>query len=91
MAKKLLPELLKQGGDPEQIVAERGMAQISDSGALKEQIMKVLQANPKEVEAYKGGKDKLIGFFVGQVMKETKGSANPEQVNSLLKTCLHEI
>jgi aspartyl-tRNA(Asn)/glutamyl-tRNA(Gln) amidotransferase subunit B len=91
MAKKLLPELLEKGGDPEQIVAERGMAQISDTGALKEQIMKVLQANPKEVEAYKGGKDKLIGFFVGQVMKETKGSANPEQVNSLLKTCLQEI
>lgn len=88
MAKKLLPELLEHGGDPEKLVQEKGMIQISDEGSLKAMIQKVMDANPKNVEDYRGGKDKLFGFFVGQVMKESKGSANPELLNKLLKEML---
>ncbi len=88
MAKKLLPDLLAEGGDPEKLVAEKGMVQISDEGALRAIIQKVMDAAPKNVEDYRAGKDKLFGFFVGQVMKESKGSANPELVNSLLKEML---
>lgn len=84
IAKKLLPELLEKGGSPDKLVAERGMAQVSDEGAIRDVVQKVLDANPKEVEAYKGGKTQLMGFFVGQVMKETKGSANPQVINKLL-------
>jgi aspartyl-tRNA(Asn)/glutamyl-tRNA(Gln) amidotransferase subunit B len=88
MAKKLIPELLEKGGKPEALVKEKGMSQISDPSALKAIIEKVLVANPDNVAAYKGGKDKLFGFFVGQVMKESKGSANPELINELLKEML---
>lgn len=88
IAKKLLPELLEKGGSPKAIVEERGMAQVSDEGALKTEIQKVINANPQQVEQYKAGKDKLIGFFVGQIMKATKGSANPEVVTKLLKEML---
>jgi aspartyl-tRNA(Asn)/glutamyl-tRNA(Gln) amidotransferase subunit B len=88
MAKKLLPELLEKGGTPEKLVAEKGMSQITDEGAIRAVIQKVMDANPKNVEDYRGGKDKLFGFFVGQVMKETKGAANPELVNKLLKIML---
>lgn len=88
MAKKLLPELLEKGGNPETLVAEKGMVQITDEGAIRAVIQKVIDANPQNVEAYRGGKDKLFGFFVGQVMKESKGSANPELVNTLLKDML---
>lgn len=88
MAKKLLPDLLENGGTPEKLVAEKGMVQITDEGAIRAVIQKVIDANPQNVEAYRGGKDKLFGFFVGQVMKESKGSANPEMVNTLLKEML---
>ncbi len=88
MAKKLLPDLLAEGGAPEKLVAEKGLVQITDDGAIRAVIQKVMDANPKNVEDYRGGKDKLFGFFVGQVMKETKGSANPEMVNSLVKEML---
>jgi aspartyl-tRNA(Asn)/glutamyl-tRNA(Gln) amidotransferase subunit B len=88
MAKKLLPELLEHGGDPEQLVKEKGMAQISDEGPIRTAIQKILDANPKDVAEYKAGKQKVFGFLVGQVMKETKGSANPALVNQLLKDML---
>lgn len=88
MAKKLMPTLLEKGGSPEKLVEEQGLTQITDEGALKAMIQKVLDANPKNLEEYRSGKDKLFGFFVGQVMKETKGSANPELVNKLLKDML---
>jgi aspartyl-tRNA(Asn)/glutamyl-tRNA(Gln) amidotransferase subunit B len=88
MAKKLLPDLLEKGGDPKALMAEKGMAQISDDGAVRELIQKVMTANPKEVEAYRGGKDKLLAFFVGQVMRESRGQASPEVVNRLLKEML---
>lgn len=61
------------------------MSQISDEGAIKELVQKVVDAHPNEVEAYKNGKTNLLGFFVGQIMKETKGRANPKTVNQLLR------
>lgn len=88
IAKKLLPELLEKGGMPGKLVAERGLTQITDEGSLRGTIQQILDANPKDVEAYRAGKEKVLGFFVGQVMKQTKGQANPELVNSLLKDML---
>ena len=64
------------------------MVQIQDENLLEEVITKVIESNAKQVEDYKNGKDKLFGFFVGQVMKETKGKANPKAVNDLLKKAL---
>jgi aspartyl-tRNA(Asn)/glutamyl-tRNA(Gln) amidotransferase subunit B len=88
MAKKLLPELLEKGGSPEALVQAKGMTQISDEGSIRALIQKVLDADPKSVEDYKAGKQKVFGFFVGQIMRESKGSANPELVNRLLKEML---
>ncbi len=82
--KDILPELLESGGDPEAVVAAKGLAQISDTSALAEDIDGILAANPKEVADYKAGKTKLMGFFVGQIMRRTKGQANPAVVNKLL-------
>jgi aspartyl-tRNA(Asn)/glutamyl-tRNA(Gln) amidotransferase subunit B len=67
-----------------QIVAEQGLVQISDSSAIDDIVSKILAANPAEVQAYKSGKTKLLGFFVGQVMRETRGQANPKMVNEIL-------
>jgi len=88
MAKKLLPDLLAEGGEPEKLIAAKGMVQITDEGAIRALIQKVIDANPKNLEDYRSGKDKLFGFFVGQVMKESKGAANPEIINALLKEML---
>ena len=71
--------------DPEKIVKEKGLKQQSDPKELEKIIDKVISDNPKNVEAYKSGKDKLFGFFVGQTMKESKGQANPQIVNKILK------
>ncbi|SHK76307.1 aspartyl/glutamyl-tRNA(Asn/Gln) amidotransferase subunit B [Desulfatibacillum alkenivorans DSM 16219] len=71
--------------DPEAIVQEKGLVQVSDSGEIESMVQEVLDACPEEVEAYRGGKKKLMGFFVGQIMKKTKGKANPQTVNQLLK------
>ncbi|WP_243312328.1 Asp-tRNA(Asn)/Glu-tRNA(Gln) amidotransferase subunit GatB [Fundidesulfovibrio agrisoli] len=84
IGKQIFPDLFAQGGDPEALVKAKGLVQISDSSALEEAIDAVLAASPAEVEAYKGGKTKLMGFFVGQVMKATKGQANPGLLNQLL-------
>lgn len=85
IAKSLVIEILKSGKDASKLVEEKGLSVISDEGALKEICKKIVEANPSQVEAYKGGKDKLFGFFVGQAMKETKGRANPALINKLLK------
>lgn len=85
IAKQIFPALFKEGRDPEAYVKEQGLVQISDTSALEGAVDEVLAANPDEVEAYKGGKKKLIGFFVGQIMKKTKGQANPGLVNELLR------
>ena len=84
IGKDILPELLTQGGSPNAIVEREGLVQISDSGAIEMAIEAVIAANPKELEQYRGGKTKLLGFFVGQVMKQTGGRADPKMTNQLL-------
>lgn len=85
MAKKVFAELVENGGDPEKVVKEKGLVQISDEGQLKEIIGKVLDENEQSVTDYKNGKAKAQKFLVGQVMKATKGQANPPMVNKILK------
>lgn len=85
IAKSVLEEMYSTGKDASVIVKEKGLAQISDEGALLGIIDDVLAANPQSVEDYRAGKDKAIGFLVGQIMKATKGQANPGLVNQLLK------
>jgi aspartyl-tRNA(Asn)/glutamyl-tRNA(Gln) amidotransferase subunit B len=75
---------LVNGGSPTKIVEERGLAQLSDPDAIAAIIDEVIAANPKELEQYRGGKTKLLGFFVGQVLKKTSGRANPKLTNQLL-------
>lgn len=88
VAKKLLPELLEEGGSPKAMVEERGLAQINDTAALEKLVDEVIANNPKQVEQYQAGKTKLIGFFTGQIMKETKGSANPAAIQDIIKSKL---
>jgi aspartyl-tRNA(Asn)/glutamyl-tRNA(Gln) amidotransferase subunit B len=71
-------------------VKEKGLVQISDAGEIEGAVDEVLSANPGEVERFRGGEEKLLGFFVGQVMKLTKGKANPKLVNELLRKKLGE-
>ena len=87
-AKKVFVELYATGKSPKQIVEEKGLKQESDEGMLLELCQKVLEAHPKEVEKYRQGKKNVIGFFVGQIMRETKGKANPKVVNQLLTKLL---
>ncbi|MBM7553424.1 Asp-tRNA(Asn)/Glu-tRNA(Gln) amidotransferase subunit GatB [Thalassobacillus pellis] len=84
IAKKVFAELVEKGGDPEKIVKDKGLVQISDEGQLTEIITKILDNNQQSIEDYKNGKDRALGFLVGQVMKETKGQANPPMVNKIL-------
>ena len=83
IGKKVLVELFENPRDPEEIIKEKGWIQISDEGAIKEVVLKVLEANPESIADYKGGKDKALGFLVGQAMKETKGKANPQMLNKM--------
>ncbi|MBW1988071.1 MAG: Asp-tRNA(Asn)/Glu-tRNA(Gln) amidotransferase subunit GatB, partial [Deltaproteobacteria bacterium] len=85
IAKGVFDLMLEDGRPPREIVEEKGLVQVSDEGAIEAVVDEVLAANPKEVEAYKGGKTKLLGFFVGQVMQRTKGKANPKTANELLR------
>jgi aspartyl-tRNA(Asn)/glutamyl-tRNA(Gln) amidotransferase subunit B len=87
-AKKLLPALVENGGDPKALAASMGLEQINDEAALGAIIAQVITDNPKNVADYRAGKDKLFGFFVGQVMKATQGNANPELANRLIKSAL---
>lgn len=88
IAKDVFEELLKENKDPLLIVEEKNLAQISDTSELEVAIDKILNANVKQVEEYRNGKEKVFGFFVGQVMRETKGKANPQIVNEILKNKL---
>lgn len=88
MAKDIFEEMFRTGMDPERIVEEQGLVQISDETALLAVIEEVFRANPKVVEDYRGGKKKAAGFLVGQVMKATKGQANPALVNQLIADSL---
>ena len=83
IAKKVLEELFENPKDPEEIIKEKGWIQISDEGAIKEVVTKILEANPQSVADFKAGKDKALGFLVGQAMKETKGKANPQMLNKM--------
>ena len=84
-AKEVFEDVYKTGKDPEAIVKEKGLVQVSDEGALIKAIDEVIAANPKEVAEYKAGKEKLFSFFIGQTMKATKGQANPQVLNKLVK------
>jgi aspartyl-tRNA(Asn)/glutamyl-tRNA(Gln) amidotransferase subunit B len=88
IGKQIVVEMMKDGKTAAQIVEEKGLSQISDTGAIKEIVQKVVDANPAEAASYMAGKIQLLGFFVGQVMKETKGRANPQTVNELLREIL---
>ena len=85
IAKGLIIDILNTGKDAQVLVEDKGLSVISDEGAIVAIIQKILENNKEQVEAYKSGKDKLFGFFVGQAMKETKGRANPQLLNQLLK------
>ena len=85
IAKDVFAEMYKTGHDAGKIVEEKGLKQVTDTGAIEAVVDRVIAGNPDNVAAYKAGKDKLFGFFVGQVMKETQGKANPAMVNDLLK------
>ena len=77
--------MVETGQDPGQIVEEKGLKQITDTGAIEKIIDDIIAANPGQVADYRSGKDKLFGFFVGQAMKQTQGKANPDIINELLK------
>ncbi len=85
IAKDIFPDLLESNKDPKVIVEEKNLVQISDTTLIEEFVAKIIEANPQQVEQYLAGKDKVVGFFVGQVMRETKGKANPGTVNKILK------
>tara|TARA_B100001093_G_scaffold311330_1_gene297118 strand:- start:69 stop:719 length:651 start_codon:yes stop_codon:yes gene_type:complete len=89
IAKSVLEEIWDNGSDVDEIIKSKGLVQIQDESLLEEIAKKVIDSNPDQVAAYKGGKDKLFGFFVGQVMKETQGKANPKSVNDILKNILN--
>jgi aspartyl-tRNA(Asn)/glutamyl-tRNA(Gln) amidotransferase subunit B len=84
IAKEILPELLDQGGSAKAIVEQRGLGMISDTAAIEAIVDALLAAHPEEVEAFRGGKTKLQGFFVGQLMKQTGGKADPKLANQIL-------
>ncbi|MGN4505864.1 Asp-tRNA(Asn)/Glu-tRNA(Gln) amidotransferase subunit GatB [Bacillus cereus group sp. MYBK58-1] len=84
IAKKVFNELIEKGGDPEEIVKAKGLVQISDEGTLRKVVTEILDNSEQSIEDFKNGKDRAIGFLVGQIMKATKGQANPPLVNKIL-------
>ncbi|MDX8378266.1 MAG: Asp-tRNA(Asn)/Glu-tRNA(Gln) amidotransferase subunit GatB [Mariprofundales bacterium] len=88
MAKDVLDDMLATNDSADVIIERKGLKQISDTGAIDAVIAEVMQNNPAQLEQYRGGKNRLFGFFVGQVMKATKGKANPKMVNQRLKSLL---
>ena len=85
IGKEVFLLMYETGQDPEAIIERKGLKQVSDQGVLEKAVDDAIKANPKEVEKYKAGKVQLMGFFVGQVMKATKGQANPKMVNELIR------
>ena len=85
IAKDVFREMFSTGKSPEDIVKEKGLVQISDESQLETIAQKVIDNNPKSVQDYKSGKERALGFLVGQIMKETRGKANPQMVNQILK------
>ncbi len=88
IAKQVFEAMWEDGGSADDIIESRGLKQITDSSAIEAVVDRVIEANPGQVAEYRAGKEKLIGYFVGQVMKETRGQANPGQVNRILKAKL---
>ncbi len=88
IAKQVFESMWESGKDPDTIIAEQGLRQVTDDSEIEALIDQVLEENPKQIDQYKAGKDKVFGFFVGQVMKLSQGKANPKQVNQLLKARL---
>ena len=89
-AKDILNELWDSKFDIDEIISSKNIEQVSDTGILSKEAQKILEKHPKEVQDYKNGKDKLMGFFVGQIMKEMKGKANPKVLNEILNKLLKE-
>ena len=90
IAKVVFEEMYSSGKPASQIVREKGLVQITDQAVLEEIAQKIIESYPKEVDQYKAGKEKLLGFFVGQMMKQTKGKANPQLVNKIFKKLLQK-
>ncbi len=90
IAKEIFEEMWNSKKSPDEIIQEKGLKQVTDSSEIEKIINQVLEQNQSQLEQYKAGKDKLFGFFVGQVMKISKGKANPKQVNKILKEKLEE-
>ncbi|AIY87062.1 MULTISPECIES: Asp-tRNA(Asn)/Glu-tRNA(Gln) amidotransferase subunit GatB [unclassified Thermotoga] len=88
IAKEIFPEVFETGKMPSQIVEEKGLTQINDEKLIEELVKKAMEQNPKAVQDYKSGKKKAAGFFVGYVMRETKGKANPELTNRIIQKLL---
>ena len=87
-AKEVLDYMMENESDVDSVIEKLGLQQVTDTGAIESMCQEIIDANPEKVEQYQGGKDKLFGFFVGQVMKASKGSANPQAVNEILKAKL---
>jgi aspartyl-tRNA(Asn)/glutamyl-tRNA(Gln) amidotransferase subunit B len=85
IAKDVFEAMWAEGGSADEIIEKKGLRQITDTGAIEQAIEDVMAKNPGQLADYRAGKDKLFGFFVGQVMKTTGGKANPAQLNELLK------
>ena len=90
IAKEVFEEMWNSEKSPDEIIQEKGLKQVTDSSEIEKIVNQVLEQNQSQLEHYKAGKDKLFGFFVGQVMKISKGKANPKQVNKILKEKLEE-
>ena len=88
IAKQVFEAMCQGEGDADTVIEKKGLKQITDTGAIEKMVREVLDNNPKQVEQYRGGQEKLLGFFVGQVMKVTQGKANPGEVNKILKQLL---
>lgn len=85
IAKTVFDEIAETGKEPQKIIEEKGLVQVSDKTAIKQAVSEILEKNPSQVQDYKNGKTKILGFFVGQIMKKTKGKANPAVVNEVLQ------
>ena len=91
IAKKVFEQMVNEGKDPKVIVEDQGLIQIVDENAIKEVVNKILEDNPKSIEDYRAGKDRALGFLVGQAMRETKGKANPKMLNDMFLEALKNI
>ena len=88
IAKDVLDKMFENPEKPSKIIKDNGWVQISDEGAIKAIVQKIIDANPQSVQDFKSGKEKALGFLVGQAMKETKGKANPQMLNKMFKDAL---